>query len=926
MSYNTRVGDPVEELKSTRLWQRLNNINSERALRACNFVEKIHPYLSNIHKHFPLYTRHDCHHSYEVVVRMGEIIIENLLKDTKDCLSDDEIFCLIVSAYAHDVGMVLYENEEKKNELFKEMGFPSDISPDDERLTSFLRHNHAERGIEFLRDNEAGSFVPEYLKGLIWNIMKGHNMHPYELFKELPSTAAIGRTVSNPISLSIVLCCADALEFSDTRVIFSAYEDAKRRNDEVAQISLLEMMKHRSIGCGISISKEGFIYATGEFQTANVLHATHKTLDQIEAWLKEYINYDKRQSRPLLKLHNPIIIRESFTTNNFKYHPVAIKMDEFQIREILTSKKMWGGSDSLPIKELIQNSLDACRYKQHVKPNSAIYNPEIKIVINNKQKSISVIDNGIGMTEDDVTNYFLQVGKSKSRTVNFIENPINKGFYSLARYGIGFWSVFSIAKKAIINTKYNDFYKTENGISFDVTVNPLMSYLELKPSTIVEGTKIELILKDEIDTSKIVSELINTITVARIPCSIVNESDQVLYKFQSNLQAITLDDIFGYKSSFVQSKGMKIFSYYDNNDIFELTLGIAYSEVNGKPRCLTPEGNSIFNYMADGKSIGESLRTSICGLTTSFNLGDIPFAIVRVGNMIIDIKQPEGLEFSLSRRSLEQNEKLEEILEKVRASIKTALEQFYTSIEVFGNAKGMLDIIDDSKSNGGEAGDTWIPGLYSYYLKNFKNLVPIKLLHWKKEANTASIDEQCMFIEDFWNIRLNVYYSCIWPDRFDNLRKINFLNAIINSVDDNEGYVMLAYQQAIALVEVATSAKIINLKLPYNDWKQQRSEVIVIEPWKGFEYKNRGLFEIQSRWSGKLISMDFCGQAGSKPWYNFGRYIMYVDPNHKLIKYLINLITEGKVWDCGDILALMSENHDESIKEVEKKTSIKATY
>lgn len=102
-------------------------------------------------------------------------------------------------------------------------------------------------------------------------------------------------------------------------------------------------MKHRSIGCGISISKEGFIYATGEFQTANVLHATHKTLDQIEAWLKEYINYDKRQSRPLLKLHNPIIIRESFTTNNFKYHPVAIKMDEFQIREILTSKKMWGG-------------------------------------------------------------------------------------------------------------------------------------------------------------------------------------------------------------------------------------------------------------------------------------------------------------------------------------------------------------------------------------------------------------------------------------------------------------------------------------------------------------------------------------------------------------------------------------------------------
>jgi len=41
-------------------------------------------------------------------------------------------------------------------------------------------------------------------------------------------------------------------------------------------------------------------------------------------------------------------------------------------------------------------------------------------------------------------NNFLQVGKSKSRIANLIENPINVGFYSPARYGIGFCSVFTI--------------------------------------------------------------------------------------------------------------------------------------------------------------------------------------------------------------------------------------------------------------------------------------------------------------------------------------------------------------------------------------------------------------------------------------------------------------------------------------------------
>jgi hypothetical protein len=103
------------------------------------------------------------------------------------------------------------------------------------------------------------------------------------------------------------------------------------------------MKKHRSIGCGIAISNEGIIYATGDFDSAEILHGTYKTLDQIEMWLKDYIHYDKKQKRPMLKLFNPIIIRDSFTLKNFKYFPTAIKMDEFQIREILTSKNMWGG-------------------------------------------------------------------------------------------------------------------------------------------------------------------------------------------------------------------------------------------------------------------------------------------------------------------------------------------------------------------------------------------------------------------------------------------------------------------------------------------------------------------------------------------------------------------------------------------------------
>lgn len=925
-NYHTVVGDPVEELQSTVLWNRLNEMNSSRAEAACHFVNLINSYLSEIHKHFPLYTRHDCHHSFEVLNRMGEIVKDELLEDSSQCLSYDEIFCLIISAYAHDVGMVVFEQGEERKNLLTRLGLSENVAPDDEKLTSYLRKNHAERGIDFLRNTSASEFVPEYLRGLIGLIMKGHNMHPETLIKEIPNAAAISGSVSNPISLSIILCCADALEFSDTRVIKSAFEEAKRRNDEAAQVSVSEMMKHNSIGCGISISKEGLLYATGEFENAKVLHGTHKTLNQIENWLKEYIYYDKLQSRQMLKLNNHVIFRDSFTFNNFIYFPVAIKMDEFQIREILTSDKMWSGEKSLPIKELIQNSIDACRYKEFIKPNAIEYKPAIEILVNHRERTISIKDNGIGMNEEDITEYFLQVGKSKTRTSSFIENPINKGFSSLARFGIGFWSVFSIANKATVKTKYNNFYGSESGKIFDVEINPLMSYLEIKEFDISEGTEISLNLKDDIDISRIIDELLNTMTITKIPCVIKNEEGELLFEFKQELSDITYEDIFGYRAKEAETNGMKLFIFKENTELFELALGITYSEINKEFRCLTPEAKPIFEYAAFNRGIGGAVVTSVCGLVTKFDLGTLPFAIERVGKLVINIKEPTGLEFSLSRRSLVNNERFNEIQQEIIISLKKALEQFYSSINVLGNAEKMQNVIDDSKSNGGNSGDSRVGELYKYYINNYENLVPIKLLYWKIEGEEVLIKQKSMFIQEFWNLKLKVFYSCIWPERFDVHRKNNFISSLLRSIEEREGYILWAYQEANALVEISKSVKVINLKYPYEDWHKVRNEVIVIEPWEGFEDINREIFSIQSRWTGQVLSIDFEGTKSNRPWYNFGRYILYVDQKHELVQYLIKLKNEGKLWECGEIIALMTSDDSSSVTELYNRTKIMPVY
>lgn len=924
MSFHTEPGDAIEELMSTKLWEKLHAINEPRAKSVINFVKEIEPYLNSIHEYFPLYTRHDCHHSYQVLRRMGDILYEGALGISDNGMTDDEIVCLIVAAYAHDIGMVLFETSEKQADLINELNLVSSFLKTDPILTKYLRDNHAERGIEFLSNSKAGHYVPKYLIGLIGDIMKGHNMSPKDLISELPSSAAIGGKNSNPVSLSILLCCADALEFSDTRVIETAFVEAESRSDRDSRYSLLEMMKHKAIGCGISVSDEGVISATGFFEESETLHVTHKTLDQIELWLREYISYDKKQKRSILKIHNPLIERESFKTTGFEYIPVAIKMDEFQIREILTSDKMWGNSGSNSIRELVQNSIDACKYKQHIKPNSIEYLPMIEIHVNHEEKSIRVTDNGIGMTDRDITDFFLQVGKSKSRDPIFKVDKKNKGFVSLARFGIGFWSVFSIAKEAIITTKYNDYFRESIGYTFRVTVDPLMPYLELKNANSSEGTSVHLVLKDSIDLSWVLSLLTGAILLTEIPCKVFDSNGEVFHEFPQSLNDISAKDLFGYRSENALSKGVKLYSKTITKDAYEISYAVPYRINNGEFRCTTEEGESLLFYMPQ-KSFS-NVRTSVCGFSTSFKLGYIPFSFERIGYLKVNVKNPEGLTYSVTRKVLQENDKYFELKSMINKDILDGLKEFYNQFGYLNNARQIYLMMNDSKINGGNNGDTRIENLYSTGFNGYKEVVAIRLIYFEEQNGQYEYYFHYVFAEEFWNLKYNVYYACVWPDDFNSASIKSFMNAVSNSVPEKNGYILLAYQESLAMVEAANSVEIIHLKHPFKDWHEMRVSCLKIDPSKGFGESRRRIMKIQGQWSGAILTASFDKKPNSYPWYKFGRTILFVDPEHEFIHETLSLYNMGSVWDCSKRFSIMHRSNESSIQGLSELTSKKLNY
>jgi len=126
---------------------------------------------------------------------------------------------------------------------------------------------------------------------------------------------------------------------------------------------------------------------------------------------------------------------------------------------ILPIIKKWLYSDKdIFIRELVSNSNDAIsKLKRLVALGEAEIedNPKyyIKVITNKKLKTIQVIDNGIGMTGDEVKKYINQIAFSGAQ--EFIEkykDKADEGSQIIGHFGLGFYSAFMVADRVRIDT------------------------------------------------------------------------------------------------------------------------------------------------------------------------------------------------------------------------------------------------------------------------------------------------------------------------------------------------------------------------------------------------------------------------------------------------------------------------------------------
>ena len=161
--------------------------------------------------------------------------------------------------------------------------------------------------------------------------------------------------------------------------------------------------------------------------------------------------------------------------------------------------KKWLYSDhDIFYRELISNGCDAITklkklelMGEYEKPEEAEY--KIQVSVNPTDKTITIEDNGLGMTEEEIDKYINQIAFSGVQ--DFMEKYKDKANEDqiIGHFGLGFYSAFMVADKVEINSlSYQKdakpvHWESEGGIDFEMTEGDKKEV----------GTSIKLYLNEE---------------------------------------------------------------------------------------------------------------------------------------------------------------------------------------------------------------------------------------------------------------------------------------------------------------------------------------------------------------------------------------------------------------------------------------------
>ena len=410
------------------------------------------------------------------------------------------------------------------------------------------------------------------------------------------------------------------------------------------------------------------------------------------------------------------------------------KLLNMMIHSIYTNKE-------IALRELISNSSDAIDklvYLSATNGELKVNRDElgIKIELDKENRTIKIIDNGIGMTESELESNLGTIAKSGSELFKE-ENSDKKNLEIIGQFGVGFYSSFMIAKKVSVLSKSinsDDAYlwESDGEDGFTITKSEKNDF----------GTEITLYLKDNTDDDNY-DEFLETYTIERIvkkysdyikypikmDVSVEKEDPKDKEKKITEVETRTLNSmipIWKKKQKDVKDSEYNDF-YTDKFYDYEKPLKVIKTEVEGMTSyqgLLFIPSHAPYNYYT--KEYEKGLMLYSKGVMIMDKCADL---LPDYFSFVKGIVDSEDISLNISRETMQEDKQVKLIARSLETKIKKELQS-------------MLKDDRDNYLKFYEAfGEQLKYGIYSSYGMNKELLQDLLLFYSSKEEKLVTLDE-----------------------------------------------------------------------------------------------------------------------------------------------------------------------------------------
>lgn len=422
---------------------------------------------------------------------------------------------------------------------------------------------------------------------------------------------------------------------------------------------------------------------------------------------------------------------------------------DLMINSIYTNKEIF-------LRELISNASDAMDklYYQSLTDNNIKIdkdNFDIFLSFDEKKRTLTISDKGIGMDEEELENNLGTIAKSGSLAFKE-ENPNQNDVDIIGQFGVGFYASFMVSDKVTVHTK------KLNGEGYLWTSTGLDGYTIEKKDKENVGTTITLHLKEDTEDEK----YSNYLTEYKLRSLVTKYSDYIKYPIKmevenrklkegSDSEYETVKEITTLNSMIpIWKKNKKDITEEEYNNFYsdkfydyEKPMHVIHYSVEGQcsfKALLYIPSHAPYDFYT--KEYEKGLQLYSNGVLIMDKCGDLLpdyFSFVR------GVVDSEDLSLNISREMLQKDRNVQIIAKNIENKIKSELE------------KMMKDHFEDYKKFFKTFGAQIKFGVYNNYGMDKDKLKDLLIFYSANKKDYITLKD---YVENLEKDQDKIYYAC----------------------------------------------------------------------------------------------------------------------------------------------------------------------